>query len=30
LQEDGVRKVLAGTTTVNEVLRLTQRSDISY
>ncbi len=30
LQEDGVRKVLGGTTTVNEVLRLTQRSDISY
>jgi type II secretory ATPase GspE/PulE/Tfp pilus assembly ATPase PilB-like protein len=30
LQEDGVRKVLRGVTTVNEVLRLTQRTDISY
>jgi type IV pilus assembly protein PilB len=30
LQEDGVRKVLGGVTTIEEILRLTARSDLTY
>ena len=30
LQEDGVRKILRGVTTVDEVMRMTQRTDLRY